>query len=683
MMNGNERPYIGYWMYESLLQKGYIEVRTKDITKENWQMHYDAVLNVIRDYIETDYLRVPCIVVIFDNGHRISLGLADYWYNIIMWYLIVIPCNDEFGSNIEPDNLFFPLNGMTRGSIKSYIDDQFIDKYRSLISNIEMNNIVDECMYSFLVIDEFSFYIANSINLEQCFIQPMMRDKDFYDIVNLDLTDVSLADAKNVAVKATDRLVSKIMQDDGNPLNDYFVAKESIRKNQFREVAVSIAQKPDGHGSIYPVKITTNLITGGVNDLVHYYIESSTGRTAQNVLKYNVGNAGHQARLLGLNNMDTNLHPDPNYVCNTRNLIKIKLDSLKEVSRYAGRYYRLTPDGRDMKIRKGDKSVIGKYIYLRSPITCASKEHGGVCYRCYGDLSYTNSDINIGKFAAEAISSALTQKMLSAKHLLEPNIKPFEWSDGFKKFFDTDSNIVILKDMPINYSKYYMELDRELIFFETESEDDDTEYNKSIDSFLIVGPNGEEYDISSKSNASLYFTEEFEAILQPILISAMDDIDNSTIRIPLSKIEDMSIFGVNILNNDLSDSLNKFNRIIDKINVTDKYTIEEIMDVLNHTLDEIGIHVASVHMEVVISNQVIVPDDPLSTPNWEYKNVGYSITTLKRSLDYNPSITKTLSYQDVNRTLTIPLTYQKHKSSVMDLFFMEKPQEFLSDDLLK
>ena len=67
-----------------------------------------------------------------------------------------------------------------------------------------------------------------------------------------------------------------------------------------------------------------------------------------------------------------------------------------------------------------DTDLVGKKIYLRSPMTCACKSSTNhICARCYGNLYYTNLDINVGKMAAEILSSQLTQKLLSAKPLLE------------------------------------------------------------------------------------------------------------------------------------------------------------------------------------------------------------------------------------------------------------------------
>ena len=58
-------------------------------------------------------------------------------------------------------------------------------------------------------------------------------------------------------------------------------------------------------------------------------VESAKGRQAQIYSKNNVGTSGAFARILGLNNRDTRLHPSPNYVCNTRHYIQIIIPNEK------------------------------------------------------------------------------------------------------------------------------------------------------------------------------------------------------------------------------------------------------------------------------------------------------------------------------------------------------------------
>ena len=69
-----------------------------------------------------------------------------------------------------------------------------------------------------------------------------------------------------------------------------------------------------------------------------------------------------------------------------------------------------------------------------------------MCYKCYGDLAYTDQDINIGRIATELITSQYTQKRLSAKHLLETLISIINWNDGFKQFLGVETNSIKLLD---------------------------------------------------------------------------------------------------------------------------------------------------------------------------------------------------------------------------------------------
>ena len=171
---------------------------------------------------------------------------------------------------------------------------------------------------------------------------------------------------------------------------------------------------------------------------IDYIVEAAKARKAQMLSHQNVALSGAFARILGLNNMDDRLHPDPNYVCNSKHFVKIKIKNRRSLSMYKNRNYRFKENGIEYQIPPDpdmqNEELIGQEILVRSPITCASRARGeGICHRCYGGLAKTNYDINIGKIAAELMSSELTQRMLSAKHLLETYIKTLKWAKAFYK----------------------------------------------------------------------------------------------------------------------------------------------------------------------------------------------------------------------------------------------------------
>jgi len=93
-----------------------------------------------------------------------------------------------------------------------------------------------------------------------------------------------------------------------------------------------------------------------------------------------------------------------------------------------------------------------------------------------------------------------------------------------------------------------------------------------------------------------------------------------------------------------------------------------------------GIDISAIHLETIVSNQMRDPEDILSMPNWSVKNAPYKILTLGSALNNSPSITVNLEYQRIGKTLISPLSTRKRKPSVFDLYFMEKPQNYLENN---
>ena len=92
-------------------------------------------------------------------------------------------------------------------------------------------------------------------------------------------------------------------------------------------------------------------------------------------------------------------------------------------------------------------------------------------------------------------------------------------------------------------------------------------------------------------------------------------------------------------------------------------------------------NVDAIHLEVLLSNQIresLDEDRILEMPHWEFDNAEYALINLDTALKNNPSVTTTLEYQKVSKTLFSPLSYKKNSASQMDLFFMNKPQEFMT-----
>lgn len=650
--------YDNYGPYTEFAKGNQLTIYTRDITKENVDLYFNSIINIFKDGIETDIVSHNFIKYVFNDGNFIELSLPDSYINIIMWKLILIT-----GDFIRPEHIMFD-ECFRASQISAYINKYLIIPHRKTISNMTLNNIIDDVLFLFKSIDSFSMYLANTANLKD-YIELMNTNKEVYDILHADLSQYPLEEVNVVANRLNDRFVNIISNSEDHCFKDAFRAKEAINQKQHREYAVSGGTKPDGLGGIFSSIINSNYIVDGLNTVEEHFIEENSGRTAQILSKTNVSDSGHFARLLGLNNQDTILNKDPNYTCNTRNFIEITISSVDMLKKYISRYYRLYPDGIEKMITGLELDLIGKTIYVRSPIKCQSFAEGkGICYRCYGDVAYTNADINIGKIAAELLSSELTQRLLSAKHLLESAIKVMKWCSAFGDYFVVDGNLISISDDIDDVKDMYILIDSEI---HTENEYEEMDYNQSICEFKVID-HDQSISIFTEDADDIYLGPDFVEIAKQYTDS------DSVICIPFSELIGINLFMIQIHNNGLSETLKKLQNLIDKSQVTKKHTADSLVQSCMETVIEGNLSIDAIHCEVIIANQIRLGesyDEILEKPDWTIPNNDkYTLLTLSKSLNNHPSVTISLSYERIKRALYSPLTYRKKSPSYMDLFFM-------------
>lgn len=675
-----------YGMYAGIAYGEYLEVHTADINIANWNEHYRSLLNIFKDGIDSPSIHSMMINVVFVDGIELSLSLFDYFINLIMWYTLVASNTKICGKHV------FFAKEITQNTIKNYIDEFLIEENRKKISNVVLNNIIDDTLNKFHDIDLFALYLSNTLCLEDS-MELAKADPEFRECMNADFSGIPLEDVKDVGMKYANKSIdiiknrSKDILGHDHCLADAFRAQQGVNTKQYKEFQIGIGTKPDGQGGVYPAIINRSFINGGVTDPMDYFIESSTGRTAQIIKLKNVGTSGQFARNLGLNNMDSKLRDDPNHDCRSNNFIKITINSKKALSMLNNRYYRLNPNGIDHIIRaKKDIHLLGKTIYLRSPVTCASAAAGkGICYKCYGDLAYTlfdtqqNFGINIGRIASEILSSELTQRLLSAKHLLETSITKITWCNEFSDFFEISDNIIKIAP-ELDYKDLKLQIDPECIELENDedsdlSDDEDSSvYNEYITSFDVVKVStGEEFHIYNDKNEQLFITNELNTVIR----KKGEPIDGK-ISIGFNELKESYLFVMQIENNELTKTLKNLLDILNKKPVTQSYpSVSDLYQDLIDTTIEGGLNIAATHLEVILMNQIRDTEDMFGRPRWWEHNPPYNIITLNEALTNNPSVVISLSYQKIKRQFFNPLTFKKHGPSFMDLFFMETPQRVI------
>lgn len=662
--------FDNYGVYSELVKTGYIKIETKDLSNSQIiNTHFKWIHNVLLDGIDNPDILQMFIEVEFEDNEIVNLTIFDYYVNLMFW---VLPAT--CGDPITSDFLFFEEN-ITRRSIKNYIDTKLLDRHRTDFLNIQLNNIIDDTLSKFRYIDEFSMYFMNTINNEDT-IKLMNENQQFDNYIHSDLSYVPLEDVKDVGMKITNKAVDIIKNSD-HCLSDSFRTGEGVNIKQFKEFAVNIGTKPDGNGSILNTSINRSYATGGIQSISDQFEDATTGRLAEMLKKKNVGDSGHMSRLVGLNNSDTLIYPDPSYSCNTRNLVKVTIENNTILNMFKNRWYKERPDGIYMKISsnplKNEQYLLGKTLYFRSPMTCVSHAKGkGICYKCYGELAYTNADINIGKISAEIIWSQLTQKLLSAKHLLESKAKGLKWTDSFYQLFEFNANTIIIKQ-GLNLKNYSLLISD----VETEDDYDKVEYNEYVLSFEVNTPEGV-VSVHTETSDNIYLSNDLL-----MLLDNKHEVEDGKFMVTFTELNDKELFLMIIQNDELSSALYSIRNTIDRVSETESRTKDEWLQEFLHRIVEGGITVDAIHCEVILSNQIRSVEDVLENVDWSYPNAKYQLLTLKQSLTNNKNICISLEHEQISKMLYNPNTFRKRKPSQFDLFFMERPQKEMDIELVE
>lgn len=688
--------YKNYFTYaDAIREKSNISIYVPSVTVENIDDHIDAIYAILKDGIETDYVHNLLVNISWGGDLNCDLFIIDYWYNLFMWKMILVN-----GDSVKPKHIFYSEE-LKKNNIKSFVDEFILTRDNKIkLGNKFLNNNICDGLWAFSYIEAFSYYLANTINNEDN-IALMKASPEFYNLLHCSLQGVPFDKVKDIGMEYTNKAIN-IIKDSKKYLGyehglaSSFKASEAVNPRQFKEAELNIGTKPNGTGGIYPYIIDKNFMNGGVNDPLSYFIESSSARTAQILSKMNVGDSGDFARILGLNNTDTILNPDQSHECLSKNFIKFEIKSKKHLSMIKNRYYRFNPKGMEYLTDDKDNSLIGKTIYLRSPMTCSCMSSGkGICKRCYGDLYYTNCDINVGKIAAEILSSQLTQTLLSAKHLLETQIQTIKWNPEFDDFFDIDINCIKFADLDeLDLRKYSLIIDPDNVFLVNDEEDtvtfedeengefifdDDTGiYNEYITYFYIKTPDGNKIKFGSEDQDSLYISRELND-----LIRRKATPDGGMVNIPLSAFKDNVLFYIKIINNEISKTMYDIINVLDKGSITEYMTKDQALQSIVDLIIDGRLNIDSVHLEVLLANQIVAVDDVLKKPNWNIPDAQYRLLTLNHALLYNPSVVVSLLYKDLHSVLYNPLTFKKNSPSFFDLFFCEQPQEYINSKLLE
>lgn len=716
---------IDYGVFTPITQGQPIVIYTKDITSVTINDYTSNLKDVFLDYIEVPEIQNNRITFVFDNGMEVKLPPAYALINLIVWGFIV-----NTNQTIKPYHLFFNKKGITNSYIKSYIDKYCIIPVREQVSHNSdrmiihnLNRTIYDSLRGLKFVDKFAWYFNNSINLED-FILMYNNCPGFKQIMDRHNSDYYTKFGTNgdhnmndEALDDMNRLIDYIVNAKqyigrDHCLSDAFRSKEGIKPKQAREVLVNIGMKPNGEGGIFPYVVNTSYISGGANNVAFHILESLVARIAQILSKKNTSRSGHFSRIMILNCSDTRKYTmpysdkiDPDYDCGTRNFIEYYVEDETALKKISDRWYRMNPMGMERRLTntynivKENSDLIGKIIYLRSPIKCLSAANGrGICRKCMGELYNIVPATNISTYSVTNMTEPLTQMMLSAKHLMEAKIDSITFDttiiseEELARYIIIDEGTIYINpDIP-DAKKWHLyinvdDIQEDIVASLDDSGDDDLEDTGIEDSlnytnvfYLRKNNTNETITIRTTEMDNLNFTDWFNNFIE----NRHSIGNNEDIDIPVTTLieENAPLFDVGIHNDDMSERLESVIKVIDLKANTDSYTAETFLSTLSSKLNSIGLgHIMSVHLEIIIMNQIRDKKDIIEMPDWSIPNqTNYQILTLKKAVMTHPSISIAMQSENIAKMLHSPLSLRKHKPSPYDLMYMVQPQKFLHED---
>lgn len=462
---------------------------------------------------------------------------------------------------------------------------------------------------------------------------------------------------------------------------------------QFAELACHIGFKPDLIGNTIPMTSNTNIFMGN-NTPQAYYIDSCGGRKAE-AIKKKVSDAGQLLRSLSFM-MDAikYVDPDPSHDCGSQHFRERYIKSVADLDKLDGRVYTLDPRSNKFKIihpQKPDKSLIGKKIYLKTPITCTHplRHKGVICSACYGKLlAMINQDVHIGKLSALNNANDMEQKLLSAKHALNTNTTEPDFSDNFNAYFKLGNCAIAFSDDlkqsvsvdPQLYENLYLEFD--IASIKKHSDGQGHHFDYSIEQITIYDRETDHRELIEDKNGITLFMSPYiaETYYEPGVLTSND----GTVKVSLVElINDLncpgmdqyqSIFEFQFKNFEIADPLSEIDTILN--NGTDDKGINrfksynELLDYCIPMFEKGGIHIPEIHIEMMVACMI----DPIDMTkhqmvNWKKKHPRYRFCSITTAILKNRSVISSMLYGYTNTQIDGAYdTYNKTGTSPYDCF---------------
>jgi hypothetical protein len=459
---------------------------------------------------------------------------------------------------------------------------------------------------------------------ENLFLDHYMESEIVRDINNTEYgTEMQTAEIVEENARRY-KILEKEMMKRGNPFFIDSKYAKIVKPKQMEELYINFSQIPDGK-DIVPVIMNGNGFKAGYHDLEVFYGGAIAAKVPDLMNDKWMGDAGYFNRNLMILTYGT--ISKTVYDCGSRNLIPITIDEVSD-RMMNGRYYQRNKHDGILRIyHKGDKSLMGKKLWFRSPCTCNLNED--CCHVCYGTIALQVGELEGGFiYTTELMTSRVSQNILSAKHLLKTDAEKIDFSSNFEKWFTLNSSTVYPKDekkFDIYLKEDYHETSSENITF-------------------YCGKDMEEVTIGHYSD--IVIPDEVIAKGKKVEIDDVPYIKISSFKVIETGGELCNITPINI------SIIARYMDIM-KFFISNAAKMEKVEDAvvaLMRLLDGL-IPIFSVHGEIIIGHLLRDPNNKVKRPNWMNEDEPYQILPLKTALGSSESATTSLAFERAGNQL--------------------------------
>ena len=341
--------------------------------------------------------------------------------------------------------------------------------------------------------------------------------------------------------------------------------------------------------------------------------------------------------------------------CGTKHFVRCKVHSQKRLNQLIGRhYYDYNEDGSvgtELHTITPLSPIVGKEIALRSPITCCAHDENGqcICATCYGrKLAHVNSKKHAGIITTLTVTDPLTQKLLSAKHLLTTNTQEVNFSDDFKDVFTINLDNIYFNENSDIKVKIQIPTDEEF------DEDLELYYTNHIKI------------INNETKKTIEYDSPTELYLNPKISFDTEDEDGYITVTP--KLNDW-IFKFVVKNNELTKSLENILNLIESASHLGITDYSEFANKFDDLLIENGLDkISSIHPELITSVLVRNEETGERLDFTKDELDPYKIIRVSKAVMSGP-ISKSIAFERLNEQFSNLDTYEKDEESYVDHLF--------------